>query len=602
LPYDKIIKINNETIKGLDKFGVIDRLRGKPGESVIITLTRNNQELEFNLNRAKLFMSSSQRQTELIDAISFFIDVLKQSRQMSNDNLNKLQELAKGIADGKQEPVSALLSIPNSIENQIIQYKKKTNDVIAKGKKVFIEQNEAIKELEIILSYLQNIQERKVVNIRDADESEKRMLQLIENDKRLSQEEKTLFNGYFMDLGIRTAFPFYLELEKKAIEKRDVKAAFEENKKRALEMTEHLTKRLEMHRTRLAKDMDRIQATDEGLPFFGDAVKFLISINKEAALVTSEKSRARAFADMLAKKYPKESSLDEHDALMKEFEQLSSNNNPSDSESNRLQEVINKLSLISSGSALPINLEILKEIINQNNSIIIEYFLTEDQIIIWVIMPKGDIKTVEHHIPIKNLQEDIERLYNYINEEGLGKEKQKQLSNLLQQLYIQLIKPIENILPDNSEEVITIIPHQELLKIPFAALKDNNGKYLIEKYPIAYAPSIAVLKYTHENKQHIINKDNPNLLAFVNPKPMPASLNTKTNNKPLTPLDFTEKYFGKISSFYTNKNIFVSTDATEENLLKEAHQYTVLYFATHSEAVEDSNEAVIQNKIKRRTI
>ncbi|MFM7788713.1 MAG: CHAT domain-containing protein, partial [Microcystis panniformis] len=54
----------------------------------------------------------------------------------------------------------------------------------------------------------------------------------------------------------------------------------------------------------------------------------------------------------------------------------------------------------------------------------------------------------------------------------------------LQKLNQVLIEPIADILPTNPDDHVVFIPDSQLLKIPFAALRDTQGKYLIEKHTI----------------------------------------------------------------------------------------------------------------------
>ena len=60
-------------------------------------------------------------------------------------------------------------------------------------------------------------------------------------------------------------------------------------------------------------------------------------------------------------------------------------------------------------------------------------------------------------------------------------------------LYATLWAPIASFLPADLDARITIIPHGPLLSLPFAALLDPGGHYLVERYALHYASSSAVL-------------------------------------------------------------------------------------------------------------
>ncbi|MBE9229067.1 CHAT domain-containing protein [Phormidium sp. LEGE 05292] len=81
-------------------------------------------------------------------------------------------------------------------------------------------------------------------------------------------------------------------------------------------------------------------------------------------------------------------------------------------------------------------------------------------------------------------------------------EKTKQTSHL-QQLYQLLIEPIADLLPKDPSNSVIFIPTQSLFFVPFPALQDKEGKYLIQKHTILTAPSIQVLDLARQRKQKI---------------------------------------------------------------------------------------------------
>ncbi|NEN95358.1 MAG: CHAT domain-containing protein [Moorea sp. SIO3I7] len=60
----------------------------------------------------------------------------------------------------------------------------------------------------------------------------------------------------------------------------------------------------------------------------------------------------------------------------------------------------------------------------------------------------------------------------------------------LKQLHQRLIDPIEDLLPASPEEHVVFIPQNSLFLVPFPALKDSSGRYLIEKHTIRTAPNL----------------------------------------------------------------------------------------------------------------
>ncbi|MEO6860383.1 MAG: CHAT domain-containing protein [Microcoleus sp.] len=71
----------------------------------------------------------------------------------------------------------------------------------------------------------------------------------------------------------------------------------------------------------------------------------------------------------------------------------------------------------------------------------------------------------------------------------------------LQKLYQLLIEPIADLLPTDSEAKIIFIPQGKLFLVPFPALQDAAGNYLIEKHTILTAPAIQILELTSQKRQ-----------------------------------------------------------------------------------------------------
>jgi len=65
-------------------------------------------------------------------------------------------------------------------------------------------------------------------------------------------------------------------------------------------------------------------------------------------------------------------------------------------------------------------------------------------------------------------------------------------------LYDLLIKPVEGLIKGKK---LVIVPHGILHSIPFEALQDKTGRFLIEDHVITYAPSLNVLKLAREKER-----------------------------------------------------------------------------------------------------
>jgi CHAT domain-containing protein len=135
----------------------------------------------------------------------------------------------------------------------------------------------------------------------------------------------------------------------------------------------------------------------------------------------------------------------------------------------------------------------------------------------------------------------------------------------LKKLYQLLIKPIEEFLPTDPEAKVVFIPHQALFLVPFAALREQSGKYLIEKHTIAYSPSIQVLAYTEKLRDRAHGSG---ALLVGNP----------TND--LRNLPNAEIEVNAIAQFFKTKAI-IGKDATKATILTKISDARIIHLATH---------------------
>ena len=130
---------------------------------------------------------------------------------------------------------------------------------------------------------------------------------------------------------------------------------------------------------------------------------------------------------------------------------------------------------------------------------------------IWLVSPQGEIIFRQQPLTDINLSDLVIDTRNAIGVRGTDRNapvptySPEQLAQLqaeqdekLSQLHDLLIDPIAYLLPDDPNQPVVFIPQDELFLVPFPALKDDNGDYLIENHTILTAPSIQVLQLTHD--------------------------------------------------------------------------------------------------------
>ena len=142
---------------------------------------------------------------------------------------------------------------------------------------------------------------------------------------------------------------------------------------------------------------------------------------------------------------------------------------------------------------------------------LVEYSLvSESELYIWIISPDGEISFKQQFLPDTDLIALVNESQQAIGVRGNRTSAAPQLrpqelarqqaerDEKLSQLHDILIEPVADLLPTDPKQSVVFIPQSELFLVPFPALKDDNGDYLIENHTILTAPSIQVLQLTHE--------------------------------------------------------------------------------------------------------
>lgn len=96
------------------------------------------------------------------------------------------------------------------------------------------------------------------------------------------------------------------------------------------------------------------------------------------------------------------------------------------------------------------------------------------------------------------------------------------------------------LLPADPDEPVTVVPHLELFHVPFAALRDASGTYLVERHAIRVLPALAMIPDLTAPRPGRPANAPPELVALVNPRPLPEG----------PQLDWTQERFGEITGMY----------------------------------------------------
>lgn len=133
--------------------------------------------------------------------------------------------------------------------------------------------------------------------------------------------------------------------------------------------------------------------------------------------------------------------------------------------------------------------------------------------------------------------------------------------------YQLLIEPIADLLPENPEAQVILIPQRELFLVPFPALQSPDGKFLVEQHTLQIAPSIQTLNL----KESAATIDTTSALIVGNPAPMP---------EPLLPLPGAEAEAKNIAEIL-NTSSLLGQEATETAVIERMKDVKLIHLATH---------------------
>jgi CHAT domain-containing protein/tetratricopeptide (TPR) repeat protein len=152
------------------------------------------------------------------------------------------------------------------------------------------------------------------------------------------------------------------------------------------------------------------------------------------------------------------------------------------------------------------------------------------------------------------------------------------------ELYDILIQPVAKYLPAAAGARLTVIPHGPLINVPFAALRDHRGRYLLERYAIHAVPAGAMLAYTASH--HHPNARSGRALLVADPAHPPAPLGEPA--LPRLPGAAAEVRAVAALLSPARTTVLSGDAATEPRVLAAVGHRALLHFATHG-IISDAN-------------
>jgi len=259
---------------------------------------------------------------------------------------------------------------------------------------------------------------------------------------------------------------------------------------------------------------------------------------------------------------------------------------------------------LSSGSTNPVintspNQDQIRQIAKAQNATLVQYSIIydyfqilgksksrESALYIWVIQPTGEITFRE--VDLKPLwQKHKASLADLIigNQEFLAVRSRGSFPALQPQpdlptLHQLLIDPIASLLPKDPNARVIFIPQKSLFQVPFPALLDANGTYLIQKHTILTSPSIQVLALTRQQKLAQKQPNSSNALVLGNPTMPSVSPSPGEPKRQLSPLPGAEAEAIAIAPLL-NTQAITGAQGTKAAIVQKMPQASIIHLATH---------------------
>ncbi len=119
----------------------------------------------------------------------------------------------------------------------------------------------------------------------------------------------------------------------------------------------------------------------------------------------------------------------------------------------------------------------------------LEYSLSNSEAVIFVTRA-GDTAAVSVPLSLSALTASVK---GYL--QSIRNRDELTFKSLSQELYRDLIMPVQSTLASRHIDTLAIIPDGPLCLIPFAGLMNAEGRFLVEEFALSYAPSRTVLRY-----------------------------------------------------------------------------------------------------------
>jgi CHAT domain-containing protein/tetratricopeptide (TPR) repeat protein len=354
--------------------------------------------------------------------------------------------------------------------------------------------------------------------------------------------------------------------------------------------------------------------------------------NDVQALAISEEARARAFADLLASRDVSPQTKDRTAVTAANQLETQASRDASSSQGSGAISVALTLrgarqpspspsgvtstppALASFAYSQPFSIQQIRAFAAKDDATILSYWVGKDSTFAWVVQPNGMVHSVRIEVASARLQDMIRNLWpqprleaesshtsdsftatsmqsrgkrvaHVVSRGGDDLEFPSHESNNWRDLYALLIQPVEKYLPGAKGSLLTIEPHGPLLLLPFAALIDDHGHYLVERYSLNYTPSLSLFQYMKRDAERAAEAGRHFLLVAD-----PSDLAPGPNGVALPALPGARHEVSAVARMLPSSEttLLLGKDAQAQRVGEEIGHNGVIHFATHAIVNDDS--------------
>lgn len=221
-----------------------------------------------------------------------------------------------------------------------------------------------------------------------------------------------------------------------------------------------------------------------------------------------------------------------------------------------------------------LNIALIQQKTLSSNSALLSYYIAGDSLFTFVVS-RHDVRVLQAK-PVEPVRANIGMLMDEIQAIEPGTHYRGSMA--AQPLYAALLQPALREL--KAVEELLIIPHQELNRIPFEALEDDNGNYVLQNYTISYQYAATFIK-----PEKVMESRPEKYLALA---PFTAA-DHRVRQVGFKALPASEKEIRVLPG-----NTFLQQAATKDRFIDQAGKAALIHLATHSEA---NNQKPMQSYI-----